>query len=55
MAAGTAEDLLDALNGVSKEDEADTPVNAPTVVCVTACPAGIAHTYMAAEYRESGT
>lgn len=25
MAAGTAEDLLDALNGVSKEDEADTP------------------------------
>lgn len=52
MAAGTAEDLLDALNGVSKEDEADTPVNAPTVVCVTACPAGIAHTYMAAEYLE---
>lgn len=52
MAAETAEDLLDALNGVSKEDEADTPVNAPTVVCVTACPAGIAHTYMAAEYLE---
>ena len=52
MAAETAEDLLDALNGVSKEDEADTPVNAPTVVCVTACPAGIAHTYMAAEYTE---
>ncbi|MFC0226646.1 PTS 2-O-a-mannosyl-D-glycerate transporter subunit IIABC [Serratia aquatilis] len=24
----------------------------PTVVCVTACPAGIAHTYMAAEYLE---
>ncbi|KJW97004.1 PTS 2-O-a-mannosyl-D-glycerate transporter subunit IIABC [Enterobacter roggenkampii] len=52
MAAETAEDLLDALNGVSKEDEDDTPVNAPTVVCVTACPAGIAHTYMAAEYLE---
>lgn len=52
MAAETAEDLLDALNGVSKEDEADTPVNAPTVVCVTACPAGIAHTFMAAEYLE---
>ena len=52
MAAATAEDLLDALNGVSKEDEADTPVNAPTVICVTACPAGIAHTYMAAEYLE---
>ena len=44
--------VLDALNGVSKEDEADTPVNAPTIVCVTACPAGIAHTYMAAEYLE---
>ena len=27
-------------------------MNAPTVVCVTACPAGIAHTYMAAEYLE---
>ncbi|MXD56996.1 hypothetical protein FQ014_26100, partial [Escherichia coli] len=26
--------------------------NAPTIVCVTACPAGIAHTYMAAEYLE---
>ncbi|MCU3853038.1 PTS 2-O-a-mannosyl-D-glycerate transporter subunit IIABC [Enterobacter roggenkampii] len=52
MAAETAEEMLDALNGVSKEDEADTRVNAPTVVCVTACPAGIAHTYMAAEYLE---
>ncbi|EML2065016.1 PTS 2-O-a-mannosyl-D-glycerate transporter subunit IIABC [Enterobacter asburiae] len=52
MAAETAEDLLDALNGVSREDEADALVNAPTVVCVTACPAGIAHTYMAAEYLE---
>ncbi|WP_105602194.1 PTS 2-O-a-mannosyl-D-glycerate transporter subunit IIABC [Cronobacter sakazakii] len=29
-------------------DSADQPV----VVCVTACPAGIAHTYMAAEYLE---
>lgn len=26
--------------------------NAPVIVCVTACPAGIAHTYMAAEYLE---
>lgn len=25
---------------------------APVIVCVTACPAGIAHTYMAAEYLE---
>ncbi len=52
MAAATAEDLLDALNGVAQEDEVATLVNAPTVVCVTACPAGIAHTYMAAEYLE---
>ncbi|MCK7451629.1 PTS 2-O-a-mannosyl-D-glycerate transporter subunit IIABC [Enterobacter chengduensis] len=52
MAAATAEDLLDALNGVSQEDEVAPLLNAPTVVCVTACPAGIAHTYMAAEYLE---
>ncbi|MFP5974604.1 PTS 2-O-a-mannosyl-D-glycerate transporter subunit IIABC [Enterobacter mori] len=52
MAAATAEDLLDALEGGSQEDEAATLVNAPTVICVTACPAGIAHTYMAAEYLE---
>ena len=52
MAAATAEDLLDALNGSSQEDEVATLVNAPTVICVTACPAGIAHTYMAAEYLE---
>ncbi|KAA1061034.1 PTS 2-O-a-mannosyl-D-glycerate transporter subunit IIABC [Enterobacter mori] len=52
MAAVTAEDLLDALNGGSQEDEVATLVNAPTVICVTACPAGIAHTYMAAEYLE---
>lgn len=52
MAAATVEALLDALNGVAQEDEVATLVNAPTVVCVTACPAGIAHTYMAAEYLE---
>ena len=52
MAAATAEDLLDALNGGSQDDEVATLVNAPTVICVTACPAGIAHTYMAAEYLE---
>jgi 2-O-A-mannosyl-D-glycerate PTS system EIIABC component len=28
------------------------PDDAPRVVCITACPAGIAHTYMAAEYLE---
>lgn len=52
MSAETAEDLLDALSGVAQEDEVATLVNAPTVICVTACPAGIAHTYMAAEYLE---
>ena len=52
MAATTAQALLTAL-----EDEPQTlitapPENAPALVCVTACPAGIAHTYMAAEYLE---
>ena len=35
---------------VSAEDS--LPDDAPVIVCVTACPAGIAHTYMAAEYLE---
>ncbi len=37
-------------NPEEKQDNLNT--NNPTVVCVTACPAGIAHTYMAAEYLE---
>ncbi len=37
-------------NPEEKQDNLNT--NSPTVVCVTACPAGIAHTYMAAEYLE---
>lgn len=51
-AATTAEQLLRVLD--APLDVTDTPVvkNAPTLVCVTACPAGIAHTYMAAEYLE---
>ncbi|TDN64883.1 PTS 2-O-a-mannosyl-D-glycerate transporter subunit IIABC [Scandinavium goeteborgense] len=51
-AATTAEQLLRVLD--APLDVTDTPVvkNAPTIVCVTACPAGIAHTYMAAEYLE---
>ncbi len=36
----------------TSETPADTDAGAPTIVCVTACPAGIAHTYMAAEYLE---
>ncbi|MCS2150480.1 PTS 2-O-a-mannosyl-D-glycerate transporter subunit IIABC [Scandinavium manionii] len=51
-AATSAEELLRVLD--APPDVADAPVvkNAPTIVCVTACPAGIAHTYMAAEYLE---
>lgn len=55
MAAGSAEEVLELLRS-----GANTPAparealasDAPLVVCVTACPAGIAHTYMAAEYLE---
>ncbi|QWL63123.1 PTS 2-O-a-mannosyl-D-glycerate transporter subunit IIABC [Aeromonas jandaei] len=57
LAAQSAEQLMTLLDGEgdsgkqpAKEDNLDT--NKPTVVCVTACPAGIAHTYMAAEYLE---
>ncbi|BBS36290.1 PTS 2-O-a-mannosyl-D-glycerate transporter subunit IIABC [Enterobacter sp. LM3] len=52
MAATTAEALLAALDETSQVEEASPLVDAPTLVCVTACPAGIAHTYMAAEYLE---
>lgn len=52
MAATSAEDLLAALQDAPQDDAVKTLINAPTVVCVTACPAGIAHTYMAAEYLE---
>ncbi|RKF13753.1 PTS 2-O-a-mannosyl-D-glycerate transporter subunit IIABC [Alginatibacterium sediminis] len=53
--ADTAEQVLALLSGeekvtARKQDNIDT--NSPTIVCVTACPAGIAHTYMAAEYLE---
>ncbi|MGR5359823.1 PTS 2-O-a-mannosyl-D-glycerate transporter subunit IIABC [Vibrio mediterranei] len=52
--ATTSEQILGLMTGkdntAEKQDNLDT--NAPTVVCVTACPAGIAHTYMAAEYLE---
>lgn len=52
MAATTAEGLLAALEDAPQQEEVTVLMNAPTVVCVTACPAGIAHTYMAAEYLE---
>lgn len=57
LAAQSAEQLMALLDGEGdsgkqpeKEDKLD--INQPSVVCVTACPAGIAHTYMAAEYLE---
>ena len=54
LKATTAEEVFALLDGENqteeKQDNLDT--NAPTIVCVTACPAGIAHTYMAAEYLE---
>lgn len=47
--------LLDGEESISsqtKKEEYNLDTNSPRVVCVTACPAGIAHTYMAAEYLE---
>ncbi|HED5661996.1 TPA: PTS 2-O-a-mannosyl-D-glycerate transporter subunit IIABC [Enterobacter cloacae] len=52
MAATTAEDVLTALDAAPGEQADAIQESAPTIVCVTACPAGIAHTYMAAEYLE---
>lgn len=50
--ATTAEALFAALEAPQCESNSAVDKNAPTLVCVTACPAGIAHTYMAAEYLE---
>ena len=54
LKATTAEEIFALLDGENqteeKQDNLDT--NLPAIVCVTACPAGIAHTYMAAEYLE---
>ncbi|MCU6301487.1 PTS 2-O-a-mannosyl-D-glycerate transporter subunit IIABC [Enterobacter cloacae] len=52
MAATTAEGVLTALDAAPGEQADAIQDSAPTIVCVTACPAGIAHTYMAAEYLE---
>lgn len=52
MAANSAEELLAALDSEPAKEGSVANANAPTIVCVTACPAGIAHTYMAAEYLE---
>jgi 2-O-A-mannosyl-D-glycerate-specific PTS system IIC component len=53
LQASTPEQLLALLAGGTPEPEPEPQDDTrPTVVCVTACPAGIAHTYMAAEYLE---
>ncbi|BBR58043.1 MULTISPECIES: PTS 2-O-a-mannosyl-D-glycerate transporter subunit IIABC [unclassified Klebsiella] len=52
MAADSAEALLAALAAQPEKAAIELDAEAPTIVCVTACPAGIAHTYMAAEYLE---
>lgn len=53
LQASTPEQLLALLAGGTPESALKPQDDSrPTVVCVTACPAGIAHTYMAAEYLE---
>mgnify|MGYP001671850500 CR=1 FL=1 len=52
MAATTPEALLSAISISAVAHDVSLSADAPLVVCVTACPAGIAHTYMAAEYLE---
>ncbi|MFW1291222.1 PTS 2-O-a-mannosyl-D-glycerate transporter subunit IIABC [Vibrio parahaemolyticus] len=52
--ATNVEQIISLLDGQGEPEDKDSELdtNAPTIVCVTACPAGIAHTYMAAEYLE---
>ncbi|EFI4065797.1 PTS 2-O-a-mannosyl-D-glycerate transporter subunit IIABC [Escherichia coli] len=52
QSATTPDELLSALDDKGGTQPSASFSNAPTIVCVTACPAGIAHTYMAAEYME---
>ncbi|EFN4630326.1 PTS 2-O-a-mannosyl-D-glycerate transporter subunit IIABC [Escherichia coli] len=52
QSATTPDELLSALDDKGGTQPSASFSNAPTIVCVTACPAGIAHTYMSAEYLE---
>ncbi|EPK5957129.1 PTS 2-O-a-mannosyl-D-glycerate transporter subunit IIABC [Escherichia coli] len=52
QSATTPDELLSALDDKGDAQHTASFSYAPTIVCVTACPAGIAHTYMAAEYLE---
>ncbi|MBY0096747.1 PTS fructose transporter subunit IIABC [Mesobacillus maritimus] len=51
MAAASENEVIDVINSYDEEDEEETDVSASKnyVVAVTACPTGIAHTYMAAD------
>lgn len=55
LTATSASDVFALLNAQPEDVSAAAPQpdnHKPTIVCVTACPAGIAHTFMAAEYLE---
>ncbi|CAH6635387.1 PTS 2-O-a-mannosyl-D-glycerate transporter subunit IIABC [Pseudocitrobacter vendiensis] len=52
MNATTPQALLSALSLTTPEKTSSLSDDTPLIVCVTACPAGIVHTYMAAEYLE---
>lgn len=53
-ASKTPEELYRNLEGGAAEAEKSSRTYAKTIVAVTACPAGIAHTYMAAEALVKG-
>ncbi len=50
----SSEEFIKKLSEEEKEEKAETAAKpgAKTIVCVTACPAGVAHTYMAAQALE---
>ncbi|WP_117234173.1 PTS 2-O-a-mannosyl-D-glycerate transporter subunit IIABC [Vibrio maerlii] len=53
--ATNVEQIMQLLGGQEEQAQATEETvaeDAPTIIAVTACPAGIAHTYMAAEYLE---
>ncbi len=56
MSATSSQEFLDILSPQGDSEAKSQPIphddKTKTVVCVTACPTGIAHTYMAAEYLE---
>ncbi|TDN55290.1 PTS system mannosylglycerate-specific IIA component (Fru family) /PTS system mannosylglycerate-specific IIB component (Fru family) /PTS system mannosylglycerate-specific IIC component (Fru family) [Buttiauxella sp. JUb87] len=52
LRATSVDEFMALLNSEPESVARDEDTTRPTIVCVTACPAGIAHTYMAAEYLE---